>query len=1573
MLRPEVSRTTAIRIVLFALVVISPPSWALWSGQAVTTRTWDGGGADNNWTTAANWEGDVVPVPGDDLIFPAGVPQNFNSNTFLAFTTFRSITFSGAVYSIGQNGLALDAGMTANGVAEITLPIRLNSNQIFTSNAGANFSFPSLGSINTNSQNLTLAGAGDFALTGIVSGSGSLSKTGTGRMFLNGNNTYTGITSVASGILNILGVQPNSAVSLTGGTLVAAKTVGAITATGGTLSPSLSTPSSSVILNVNGNLNLASTTLLIDLNGATVGTQYDQLNVTGAVNLSGTTLNVAVGSSFTPAPGDTFIILNNDGTDAVSGTFAGLPDGTAITSTGLVISYLGGDGNDVVLHVPATRTWDGRKDDGTSAANNKWSTKENWLGDVAPSPADNLVFPAGSAQSTNMNDFLAGTTFNSITISLGYNISGNAIGLNAGITSNALGTVPKIFLPIKLNADQAFVGASGSAGLTLEAPGGIDNGGHKLTLNSGIMSIQVTDITGTGGLTKSGGGSASIGNFATVPNYSYSGTTTITLGSLTVNSKQPNSPVNLTGGSLLSAGGLTPTNASVVGPLTATGGNISPGDDVSPGALNVNGNVGLSSAASYFVNLNGTTVGTQYDQLNVTGSVNLAGAILNFAVGSSFTPAGGARFVIINNDGTDPVGGIFNGLPEGSLRTVGGVTFGITYRGGDGNNDVVLTASPAVVSFSATNYAVNEGGGAANITLSRTGGGNTTAVAKVTLADVTTSPADYRFATVALDSTFDPGTGANDAVFTTALQGDGRIIIGGFFTSYNGEVRNRITRLNANGSLDLSFNNSGVGANNNVRTSAMEASGKIVIGGDLTSYNGLARGRIARLNTDGSLDLTFNPGTGANSSVETTAIQSDGKIIIGGSFTSYNGVVRNRLARLNTDGSLDMTFNSGGVGANDGVFSTMVQSDGRIVIGGLFTTYNGAARGGVARLNADGSLDLTFNNSGAGTNGSPVLSSLVQADGKIIIGGSFTSYNGEVRNRVARLNGDGSLDPNFNSVAGANGGVAAIVVQADGRILIGGAFTSYNGEPRNRVARLNPDGSLDLTFNSVPGANNTVRTIVVQPDGEIIIGGLFTTYNDLSRNCIVRVDGDLFVTWGPNDFSNKILTLPIVDDALFEGSETLNLTLGARGGTFLGTTSNATLTITDNDTAPTPSPSPSPTPTATPSPTPLTQPVVLTTDQVELKSWTLEGRTYIYVKLLFPDAGYSVTSWGQAVRTGSDFSANASVERFTGPSVLAVTTTAQIYDLGPLAAGSYTFTFKNSGVAVRSLLFTVSSATPPPNPIDDARQFVKQQYRDFLNREADQAGEDFWTDNITKCQDPARRPAGQTVEQCTLRQKETTSGAFFLSPEFQYTGYFVYRMYQGALGRQPKLSEFTPDALFVGNGIIVNGQLSGAKINQNKVDYAAQFVNCTDATKYRCSEFKAIYDGLSNQQYVDKLFLTTGVNASASERTALVNELNANPTTGRATVLQKVVDGINVIAEGNQQFTTTYGQAFYDQQFTRAFVQLEYFGYMKRDPDEAGYAFWLGKLNSFAGDFVKSEMVLAFISSPEYRARFGQP
>jgi subtilisin-like proprotein convertase family protein len=518
-----------------------------------------------------------------------------------------------------------------------------------------------------------------------------------------------------------------------------------------------------------------------------------------------------------------------------------------------------------------------------------------------------------------------------------------------------------------------------------------------------------------------------------------------------------------------------------------------------------------------------------------------------------------------------------------------------------------------------------------------------------------------------------------------------------------------------------------------------------------------------------------------------------------------------------------------------------------------------------------------------------------------------------------------------------------------------------------------PGGSTSSVFVDRPGvpasslgcgADNFINTVLDDEAG----GGPIENVCANGMSGTFTPNSPLSVFDGLNP--NGTWTLNISDNVLADSGTVQSVSL------IICTNASSTPTPTPAPTptpTPTPSPTPTPTPTPTPSPTPQWQPVVLTAQQIaEMKAWTVGARTSVYVKPQFPDAGYRVIDWGQAGRSGNDFTVNASVEKFSGASIQSAVSTAQIYDLGPLASGTYNFNFKTSGTLAKTLQFTVSSTVPPPNPIDDARQFVKQQYRDFLNREPDQAGEDFWTDNITKCNDPARRPPGQTEAQCILRQKETTSGAFFQSPEFQYTGYYVYRMYQGGLGRQPKLSEFTSDAQFVGNGIVVGGQLSGAKINQNKAAFAAQFVNCTDTTKYRCAEFKAIYDPLNNTQYVDKLFLTTGVNASATDRTALVNGLTGGTET-RASVLQKVVDGINVISEGNQQFTTTYGQVFYNSEFNRAFVELEYFGYMKRDPDDAGYAFWLGKLNQFGGNFVNAEMVLAFISSPEYRARFGQP
>src|SRR3990172_3061964 len=288
-----------------------------------------------------------------------------------------------------------------------------------------------------------------------------------------------------------------------------------------------------------------------------------------------------------------------------------------------------------------------------------------------------------------------------------------------------------------------------------------------------------------------------------------------------------------------------------------------------------------------------------------------------------------------------------------------------------------------------------------------------------------------------------------------------------------------------------------VGANLVFRAAVFQVNGKILIGGNFTQYNGTGRNYIARINTDGSLDATFDPGTGANSAVAEICIQTDDQILIGGYFTQYNGTGRNRIARINTDGSLDATFDPG-TGANGTIMAIAIQTDGKIIIGGWFTQYNGTGRNYIARINTDGSLDATFD-PGTGAN-AWVHSLAIQADGKILAGGEFTSYDGVAEFRIVRINIDGTLDNTFGSVTGASGGsVHSIVIQTDDQILIGGYFTQYNGTGRNRIARINTDGSLDATFDPGTGANGTILAIAIQTDEKIIIIGSFTFYNTLPR------------------------------------------------------------------------------------------------------------------------------------------------------------------------------------------------------------------------------------------------------------------------------------------------------------------------------------------------------------------------------------------------------------------------------------------------------------------------------------------
>ncbi|MCU0431705.1 MAG: hypothetical protein MUF42_17220, partial [Cytophagaceae bacterium] len=369
-----------------------------------------------------------------------------------------------------------------------------------------------------------------------------------------------------------------------------------------------------------------------------------------------------------------------------------------------------------------------------------------------------------------------------------------------------------------------------------------------------------------------------------------------------------------------------------------------------------------------------------------------------------------------------------------------------------------------------------------------------------------------------MDTTFKYGKGANSNVEFIRQLPDGKILVGGYFSVYNGISRGRIVRLNLDGSVDLTFN-PGTGANDGIFEVALQADGKLVIVGAFTTFNGVSRNRVARLNSDGSLDTSFDPGTGANADVHSVAIQVDGKIWIGGEFNIYNGMSRNKVACLNTNGSEVAIPNL----ASGVVKSLVLQSDGKVLIGGDFSLYGSSSAKNIVRLNADGSIDTGFN-PGTGATGGTILSYVeaivIRPDGKIIVVGSFTAYNGTFRNCIARLNADGSLDSSFDPGAGTDGSILSVVIKSDGKIVVGGRFGKYNEMPQKFCVRLNADGLWDARFNPATGANSTVNSIVMQADGKILIGGSFDRYNNILRKSIARINsnGSLDTSFNPTSW-----------------------------------------------------------------------------------------------------------------------------------------------------------------------------------------------------------------------------------------------------------------------------------------------------------------------------------------------------------------------------------------------------------------------------------------------------------------------
>jgi uncharacterized delta-60 repeat protein len=347
----------------------------------------------------------------------------------------------------------------------------------------------------------------------------------------------------------------------------------------------------------------------------------------------------------------------------------------------------------------------------------------------------------------------------------------------------------------------------------------------------------------------------------------------------------------------------------------------------------------------------------------------------------------------------------------------------------------------------------------------------------------------------------DGGFNINSVEFVKVLPNN-NILVGGSYTAYQSVYQPSTIQINSNGLVDNTFN-SQLGISSTCYD--FQSDGKIIVGGTFTSDGSITKNRLARLNTNGSNDNSLFIGSGFNDAVSSVKVQSDGKIIVVGNFTTYKGISQNKIARLNSDGSLDTTFVVGS-GFNGSPTNMEIQNDGKIILVGTFSTYNGNVVGTLVRLNTDGSIDNSFI-TGSGPNNA-TYNVDIQSDNKLIIMGTFTSYNGVPKSRIARLNNDGSIDNSFGDGTGLNDSPLCSKTLLDGKILIGGRFTDFNGVPRSRIARLNSDGSLDTTFDVGVGFNGNVQTIDVQSNGKIIVGGYFTLYQGNFRNRIAQLNSD---------------------------------------------------------------------------------------------------------------------------------------------------------------------------------------------------------------------------------------------------------------------------------------------------------------------------------------------------------------------------------------------------------------------------------------------------------------------------------
>lgn len=706
------------RVWVALLILMAGPIYA-------AQRTWDGGGTDWDWRNSANWNGTIRLDPieqGDTLVFPEGPTKLINTNDFGANTNFSALIYSGDDYQTYGNRIGLSNGVSvthASGATALHLPILLRRDQTF-SVSSANAFLHVYGEVNIGIYDLTFEGAGGTVLIGEIvnnrlGGRGTIRKTGSGRLTIFQQTDHDAPTIVSGGILAVEHRMTNSTVTVqSGGTLRGSGRIGGLNAVGGLVHPGGTSPNA---LECRGDASLAAgSTLRIRLNGTTAGVTYDQLDVVGTVTLGGT-LELVFG--YTPAVGDRFTIIENDGSEDVVGTFAGLPDRAVFTANGrpFRISYGSGFGlfrdNDVTVEaIPADVIWDAGGD-----VNNLWSQPLNWSGDVIPFPGDNIQMTNRSfSRMVTSNDFPAGRLFGSMVLG-GYDqwIIGNAaqfdgpivvaghpfssarydidvpVTLAGGIIHSSSDQV-RFLETVNLSQNQTF--RFEQPGSRLQTFASILLNGHTLRfhmLSNTLFSLPDLrePIVGPGAVIKSGPAMLALSNDVSAP-------ITVEDGTLILDGAAVSGLITVeSGGVLQSSGGLQALEVQ-------SGGTFAPSRFQYAG-----GDVSLMSGSTLSISVYSYTANgqlqTSYGAIGVGEgrSIDITGCNLDLQINPNTNPD--AAFAIVRAGYNDHVTGTFAGLPEGAMFAEDNRLFTITYRGGE-DGDLVIVSPITVFTW--------DGGGA---------------------------------------------------------------------------------------------------------------------------------------------------------------------------------------------------------------------------------------------------------------------------------------------------------------------------------------------------------------------------------------------------------------------------------------------------------------------------------------------------------------------------------------------------------------------------------------------------------------------------------------------------------------------------------------------------------------------------------------------------------------------------------------------------------------------------------------------------------------------------------------------